>query len=157
MIQIIRLVLPAVLCAVGLAGCASLEGEGEFDWREHPHHISVLFSGTFEKDETAASVGLDYEYRVSDFLGLGGVVERAFGQIDATTLLAVADLHLTPQFIIQTGPGVEFKEGEVDVAYRVGVLYEFEGRGYTISPQLHYDWVTGEDSVVAGIAIGYGF
>ncbi len=152
-----RLIRPVVFCVGGLAGCASLEGEGEFDWREHPHHISVLFSGTFEQDESAPSVGLDYEYRVSEFLGLGGVAERAFGQIDATTLLAVADLHLTRQFIIQTGPGVEFLEGESAAAYRLGVLYEFEGRGYTVSPQLHYDWVSGEDSVVAGIAIGYGF
>ena len=155
--QLIRRIHPAALCAGGLAGCAGLESGEEFDWREHPHHISVLFAGAFEQDESAPSVGLDYEYRVSEFLGLGGVAERAFGDIDATTLLAVADLHLTRQFIIQTGPGVEFLEGEAEAAYRMGVLYEFEGRGYTISPQLHYDWVSGEDSVVAGIAVGYGF
>ncbi len=134
-----------------------LDHEGEHDWREEPHHLSLLVASTVEENESAPSVGLDYEYRTSQFLGLGTVVERAFEEIDATTILAVADLHLTNQFIVQTGPGVEFVDGEEEFAFRIGVLYEFERGGYTISPQLHYDWTSGENAVVLGVAWGFGF
>jgi len=147
----------AMACALLVSACTSLEGEGEFDWREAPHHLSVLLSGTIEEDESAPSIGLDYEYRTSDFLGLGTVVERAFGEIDATTVLAVADLHITNQWIVQTGPGVDFVEGEEEAVYRLGTLYEFERGGFTVSPQVHYDWTSGENAVVIGLAFGMGF
>ncbi|MEM7517281.1 MAG: hypothetical protein AAF368_10200 [Planctomycetota bacterium] len=129
---------------------------GEHDWRSKPHHISVLTGSTSEDNESAFTVGVDYEYRRSEYLGLGTVVEHAFEDIDATTLLAVADLHLTPQFIVQTGPGVEFIDSESEFVYRLGVLYEFEFLSYTVSPQLHYDWVSGEDAIIVGLAFGVG-
>lgn len=124
-----------------------------------PHHLSVLTGGTalVDEDHTAFTLGIDYEYRVSDFLGLGVVVEQAFGDIDATTLLAVADLHLWRGFIAQVGPGVEFVDGNSHAALRLGVLYEVEfENGFTLSPQLHYDF-SHEDAVVFGFAIGKAF
>ena len=147
----------ALACALLMSACAALEAEEPHDWREAPHHLSVLISDTIEEDESAASVGLDYEYRTTEFLGLGMVVERAFDEIDATTVLVVADLHITNQFIIQTGPGVEFVDGEEESAYRLGMLYEFERGGYTVSPQVHHDWTSGEDAFIIGLAFGYGF
>lgn len=138
-------------------GCAATISEGGHDWSEEPHHVSTLIASTIEEDRSAPSIGLDYEYRVDSFLGVGGVVEHAFDDVDTTILLAVVDLHITPHFIVQTGPGVDFVEGDTEVAYRLGVLYEFERHGYTVSPQIHYDWTTGEDAVVIGIALGFAF
>ena len=143
------------------SACASIEeatgDRRESEWTERPHHISFLFGGTVDDEEEAATIGVDYEYRVSEFLGLGGVAEYAFDDIDATTLLAVADLHLTNQFIVQTGPGIEFIDDEEEFVFRLGVLYEWELEGYTFSPQLHYDATSGEDAVVFAVAVGYGF
>ena len=124
-----------------------------------PHHLSVLAGGTTISavDETATTLGIDYEYRVSDFVGLGVVAERAFGRIDSTTLLAVADLHLAKGLVVQTGPGIEFIDGEENFVARIGALYEFElGGGLTFSPQFHYD-ISKEDAVVFGAAIGLSF
>lgn len=124
-----------------------------------PHHLSVLVGGTTisEVDETATTIGLDYEYRVSDFVGLGMVAEQAFGRVDATTLLAVADLHLTKSFVVQTGPGIEFVDGEENFVARIGALYEFDlGDGLTFSPQIHYD-ISKEDALVFGAAVGLSF
>ncbi|MEL6430951.1 MAG: hypothetical protein AAFU73_01570 [Planctomycetota bacterium] len=127
------------------------------DWDAEPHHVSVLSAGTWEDDEGAATVGLDYEYRRSEFLGLGAVVERAFGEIDATTVLGAFDLHLTHALVVQTGPGVEWIDGETKFVYRLGVLYEWMLDGYTLSPQIHYDATSGEDAVIAGVALGVAF
>jgi len=142
-------------CLMLASACVSVDPE--HDWREEPHHFSMLFSGTIEEEESAPSIGLDYEYRASRFLGLGAVVEEAFEDIDATTVIGVADLHLTNQFIVQTGPGVEFVDDEEEFVYRLGVLYEFERDGYTLSPQIHHDWTSGEDAFVVGIALGFCF
>ncbi len=148
----------ALLLLALCAGCASAQHHEPVDWRELPHHFSVLTGATIEEEESGPTIGLDYEYRVSDFVGLGGVVEYASEDIDATTVLAVADLHLTHQFILQTGPGFESRGGgDTEFVYRLGVLYEWEWGGRTLSPQLHYDATSGEDAVVLALAVGVCF
>lgn len=148
----------AVVSATSCVAGHALEPSEHHDWRDEPHHISLLVGNTVPDEEsTAATIGVDYEYRVSDRTGLGGVVEYAGEDLDAITLLVVADIHLTPQFILQTGPGVEFVHSEQEAVIRLGALYEFLMDGYTVSPQLHYDWTSAEDSVVLALAIGWGF
>ena len=146
-----------VLASGSLGGCSATGPPTEQNWKEEPHHFSVLSALTFEGSELAPSVGLDYEYRTSEFLGLGSVLEYAFENIDATTLLAVADLHFTPSFIMQTGPGVEWIEGTSEFVYRLGVLYEWEISGLTISPQIHYDFTSDDDAIITGVACGFAF
>ena len=148
----------AVALAFAVIGSASAQHEIEF----HPdkrHHLSVVGAGSYvyEEDYTAATVGIDYEYRVSPLLGLGFVAERAFGRIDATTLLAVADIHIWRGLAIQTGPGIEIIDGEVFAAGRIGALYEFELEDHwTISPQVHFD-ISDENAIVFGAAFGRAF
>lgn len=132
-------------------------------WKEHPHHLSVFPSATrvLDKDEHAFTIGVDYEYRVSELLGLGMIAEYAAEPIDSTTLLAVADIHIWEGFAVQTGPGVvlEHEHEESLFVYRWGALYEFElPGGFTISPQIHYDAISGaEDELVYGLAVGRSF
>jgi hypothetical protein len=129
------------------------------DWHASPHHVSVLLASTsINGEESAFTLGFDYEYRVNDFLGLGVVAEYAFEDIDAYTYLLVADLHITNNFIAQVGPGMEFHGGDKIEVARLGLLYEFEFSGITLSPQLHYDYHKDHpDAIVAGLAIGFAF
>jgi len=132
------------------------------------HHISVISGGTtiFDTDETAFTLGLDYEYRINRLLGVGFVVEQAFGNIDSTTILAVTDIHLWRGLALQIGPGIEIldeetafggEESATNFVARFGALYEveFEG-GYTLSPQIHYD-ASKEDALVFGVSLGLAF
>jgi hypothetical protein len=151
---------------------AAVQAE-EVGWRERPSHLSVIVGYTWEDGEEentdAEMLGIDYEYRLSEFLGLGAVVEHAFDPLGATTALAVADLHVWRGLAIQTGPGVEFidrrieRDGEQEkeekelFVYRVGVLYEFEQGNLTISPQLHLDVTKDAESLIFGIAFGFAF
>lgn len=139
-------------------------GSGESEetelWQTHPHHLSFLPAWTFAEDgENAFTIGLDYEYRVNSFWGLGGVLEYAFEPLDTTTILAVADLHLTNSFIIQTGPGFVFEDGEELLTYRIGVLYEFElPNNLSFSPQVHYDIIDEVDNEwITALAFGWSF
>ncbi|MEL7128786.1 MAG: hypothetical protein AAGK23_04505 [Pseudomonadota bacterium] len=138
----------------------SAHGETEIPFDpETPHHLSLVLAGTSVPAEnaTAFTLGADYEYRLTRRVGLGAVVEHAFGDIDATTALAVADIHLWRGLATQIGPGVEIIDGDVFAAGRIGMLYEIElENGITLSPQVHYD-IAKESSIVFGIAIGRAF
>ncbi len=130
---------------------------------EKPHHLSLFMGGThvLNEDHTGETFGVDYEYRVSKLLGVGFVAEHAFGEVDSTTLLAVADIHTPLGFILQIGPGVEIfdedEEGNLFI-FRVGGLYEFEFDAFTVSPQFHVDFAdNADDSLVFGLAIGSHF
>lgn len=150
---------PIALTALLDAGQA-LASEGETDHGEHPHHLSLLVAGTHveDEDETAVTIGVDYEYRVSELLGVGFVVEHAFGELDATSILAVADIHVWQGLAVQVGPGVEFVHDEERLIGRLGALYEVElGDGFTLSAQVHYDISEREDAVVFGVAFGRAF
>ncbi len=140
------------------------EQEKEEMWKEHPHHLSVVLAGTVEdgeeENEKAETLGIDYEYRLNDFLGIGAVVERAFDPLDTTTALFVADLHVWRGLAIQTGPGVEQidrGDGEDKFVYRIGSLYEIERGRFTVSPQLHLDVTSEAKSVIFAVAFGFGF
>ena len=124
-----------------------------------PSHLSILFAGTSINSSTNSgiTVGIDYEYRISRFLGLGAVVERAAGSIDATTVFAVADLHFDKGWVVQIGLGSEYIEETAFFAARIGLLYEFEfNHGYTLAPQVHFD-ASAENSIVYGLSFGRSF
>lgn len=176
-----RLIIFAALAALMTmdARAASLHQQSHHG----PHHLSLFVGATDLKrkaegaerdmapaegeaeagleeereDDTAATFALDYEYRLSQFVGLGAVVEQTTGSFDATTLLAVADIHLYKGFVLQVGPGVEFIENQTNAVGRIGGLYEFEFGRFTVSPQAHYDVTDAEDSTVFGIAFGMNF
>ncbi len=136
------------------------ESGGENEHGAHgPHHFSVLVANTHERGAgDSLTVGLDYEYRVNKLLGVGVVAERAYGSLDATTVLAVADIHFQGGLIMQVGPGFERRHDEEVFVARVGVLYEFEVDRFTLSPQLHWDYHNDEpNTVVAGVAFGFSF
>ncbi len=122
-----------------------------------PHHLSVFVGGSHVEDLTEFTIGLDYEYRINYFLGVGSVIEYATENINATSLLFVADLHIWRGFAIQAGPGVEFRNGESAAVGRIGGLYEFEFSDYTLSPQVHVDITDQENTLVFGLAFGVSF
>ncbi|MEL6258644.1 MAG: hypothetical protein AAFQ67_06290 [Pseudomonadota bacterium] len=152
------LIAAAGLAAVFAAPLAKAQVDVHHD-EERPHHASLLVAGTTipSEDETAFTIGGDYEYRLNTLLGVGAVAEHAFGEIDATTLLAVADIHVWRGLAVQVGPGVEIIDGDIHAAGRIGALYELEiGEGVTLAPQLHYD-ISEENGVVFGVAFGRAF
>lgn len=153
------LLLLGVFGLIASANAQHESGGGEVHIPHGPHHLSILLADTHVNSEgNSSTVGIDYEFRVSPLLGLGAVIERAYGELDATTLLAVADIHLYDGFIMQVGPGFERRHSENVLVARAGVLYEFEYDNFTLSPQLHWDYHRDEaNAIVLGIALGFAF
>jgi len=124
-----------------------------------PHHLSLLFANTHVSEEgNNPSLGIDYEYRVNRLLGVGAIIERAYGELNSTTVLAVADIHFHNGLIMQVGPGFERRNDEDVFVSRFGILYEFEIENFTLSPQLHWDYHHDEfNAIIAGLALGFAF
>ena len=124
-----------------------------------PHHLSILLADTrIDGEGDNSTLGIDYEYRVSPLIGLGGVIEHAYGGPDATTLLAVADIHIYEGFTVQVGPGFEHRISENVFVARAGILYEFEYENFYYVATAALGFSPGEASaMVAGFAIGFSF
>jgi len=138
---------------------ASAQVDVEYD-EENRHHLSAVIGGSYipEIEETVFTLGVDYEYRVNRLLGVGFVAEQTFADVDGTTLIAVADIHLWRGLAIQVGPGIELVDDVTYAIGRLGTLYEIElEHEFTIAPQVHYDFSEGEDAIVFGIGIGKAF
>ena len=118
-----RVYLATVL--LGASAYASGVGakENAHHWQSTPHHLSALVGTTYTKEcDNAFTLGIDYEYRLNDFLGVGFVAEYAYEDLDAYTYLLVADLHITNHFIAQIGPGLEFHGSHKMEVARLGCL-----------------------------------
>lgn len=161
--SILSLIFSGVLAA-GAATSVNASDEsshhGGIDHAKHPHHFSILVGDTHISGHgDGFTVGLDYEYRLNDLLGIGTVIEYAAGDLEAWTFLAVADIHITPQWIVQVGPGHERTSKHNLFVARLGTLYEFEFEGgWTIAPQVHFDYHEDDDNaIVWGLAVGKSF
>ncbi len=146
-----------LLAALLLAAHAAAADDGHLSAEER-HHLSVFLGGTTiaEGGETGFTYGLDYEYGLTPNVGIGVVLERAEGNVDATTILAVADVHLIDKLVLQVGPGIEFLEDSNPFVVRAGLYYELEIGDFSFAPSLHFDFAE-ETSIVYGVIIGRKF
>ena len=160
--------LLAVFCLAVVTAPSSVSAEEE-EGVDQQNVLSLILGGTSDDDENAFTVGLDFEHRIHPLLGVGAVVEYATDDIDSLSLIGVLDIHLWKGLAIQTGPGVEFVGEEEEEAgettstnqrefvYRVGLVYEFEIGKLLVTPQIHYDYSSGDDAVVYATALGFKF
>ena len=161
---IITFLLNVAFSSVAVADEAHEEAAHEF----HRHHMALILGNTQnDGSENGLSVGLDYEYRFNNWLGLGGLAEYAGG--DFKHLLLFVPLYIHPYknwlFVVAGGTEVH-KEHEGhgedkrtrDWVVRTGVAYQFPfGERYTIAPEFSVDFSEHETLFVYGIAIGIGF
>ncbi len=129
----------------------------EAEWVEQPNHVSLLIGNTRDEGEDSFTVGLDYERRRSDLLGLGGLVEHSGGHLDATLAAFSVYFHPWRGWILEAAPGIERRDGKYNALLRLGVKYEFEIRRITIMPEIDADMVEGNIATTFGVSIGMKF
>ena len=132
---------------------------------DHPHHIALFAGWATEskpprEDVNGFALGLEYEYRFHSNWGIGGVLE-GLGQDTIRNVLVVVPVsfHLVGGLRLVAGPGMEFTPKKDKWAFRLGAGYIFHiSDHWSVAPELFVDLIeTGEDTWVAGLALGYGF
>lgn len=161
---IITSVFIVAFVPVVFAGEAHKEGSHEF----HRHHMAIILGNTQNEDgDNGLSVSVDYEYRINNWLGIGGLAEYAGGDFEHLLLIVPLYIHPYKGWLLNVSFGTEIhKEHEDheedkrtrDWIVRTGVAYQFPfGERYSIAPEFNVDFSEHETLYVYGIAVGVGF
>lgn len=137
------------------AAPAAHHGEGH-----HAHVLTGFGGATFLRPDTlAATVGVDYAYRINGWLGTGGFVEYAFGPVGE--LIAGPALFLFPVggMFLELAPAIDVdREGHVGWLGRVAAGWEFGLTDHLLlGPYVATDWTSHHVALVGGLLAGYGF
>jgi hypothetical protein len=123
----------------------------------HRHHIGLLLGNTREESEDNFTIGLDYEYRFSQYLGIGLLSEYVGEDFRDWVGMVPLFIHPYKGFRFVAAPGILSKEEEDKFIWRLGVGYRFPIGNWTIAPEFNVDFSEGERDYVYGVSFGYGF
>ncbi len=130
------------------------DGEETF----YRHHVSVFLGGTHEESEEAFTVGLDYEYRLTELFGIGAQVDHT-AEFDATLVAVGLHVHPVEPLAFFVAPGILIEDGDEKGVIRTGLQLEFPiDDRWTIGPTVNYDFIEGgEHAIDFGLALGVRF
>ena len=161
-----RSLLVATVAVIALSGTsASAAGQGD----ELKRHVPGVFIGaTRGAGETDISVGLEYEFRATKWIGFGAVAEWAPGAHhgDGTSLyLGAIHVHPIGGLRLTAGYGVEDVHDEKkkraaglspsknEDVFRLGAAYDFHAGDFGIAPTVNLDFIDHKKVVVFGISV----
>jgi len=125
--------------------------EGE-EGPEGISEISLFLGASSNSNETAFTIGVDYQYRISNVFGVGAILDHATGDLKSTLVAPALFLHVK-NLSFTVAPGAEFSEDETTMVLRVGAEYEFELSRFAIIPGVFYDTERNEEATwVYGVA-----
>ena len=119
--------------------------------------LALFLGGTSNSKASAVTLGLDYQFRISNLVGVGAVLDYATGDLKSLLIAPAVFFHVS-EIEIVLAPGVEFSNEEISAIFRVGLSYEFKiSKKITISPSLIFDTERNlEEPIVYGVAFGFG-
>jgi len=118
--------------------------------------IAILVGFAHEGRDDGVVLGVEYERRIDESLGLGLLVEHTFGDFNTWVFAVPLTLHVEKwKFIL--APGIEDRDGHSENLVRIAVGYEFETSKVTVVPAFAVDFVDGETIYVLGVAFGWPF
>jgi hypothetical protein len=128
----------------------------------HRHHAGVFLGGVsrFEDghEESGLALGVEYEYRLSPQWGVGGLIEGVtVGHGRDLALVAPVTWHPWRGLKLSLGAGVEYHDGNGEFLGRVAAGYDFHFGRWTVAPEISGDFTHEAQTIVYGIAVGFGF
>ncbi len=114
---------------------------------DHRHHVAVFVGATHAEGTDEPTVGVDYQYRLTPKIGVGALVDRAGGDLDATIVAGALFFHPYEGLLLLAAAGNENTDHGDEFIVRAGIGYEFElNGGWTLTPQLNFDFVEDEET-----------
>ncbi len=123
----------------------------------HRHRLELFLGNSHEEHMDGFSAGLAYEYRLNQMFGIGGLVEYVGGDFEEWIGAVPIFVHPYKGLRFLLAPGLVFEEHGTEFLFRTGLAYEFEIDRLSITPEFNLDFVDGEEILVYGMSIGYGF
>jgi hypothetical protein len=148
-------------------GEAQERAEAPEEEMEPRHHPGLFLGATTSQDETGPSLGLEYEFRITEMWGIGGIFEFTWETEERDYIFLVPVHFHYKEWSFTAGAGIERarpvataegeEEGSNSALGRVGVEYGFEVRDFEIAPGVNFDVSEGEPKLVWGVLFSRGF
>ncbi len=161
--MVVRLATLGIIAAFGAGSVLAEDGGaighgGTSEAHRHANKFEFVLSNTHtEHGENAVTAAMSYHRRISPLVSVGVLGEYAFGDIDTGIVGIPVKLYPGQGWVFTGMPGVEIHDSNTEGLFRVGVGYEFELEGFSLTPEVNADFVDGETNIVTGISIGFGF
>lgn len=125
---------------------------------ERPNRIGLFLGATTKDSHTGFTIGLEYERRLSELIGVGAVAEATPNGREFVGAVPVF-FHPVGGLAFSIGPGFSVENGHAHFLVRFGVGWDFElPAGLSLAPTVSYDLTEGtEDAVVYGVLLSYVF
>ena len=104
------------------------------------------------------TVGGQYEVRLNDQFGIGGLVDLVFASKFSVVGAAAFYWHPLPNLVVLGAPGYSWSRKDEFIT-RVGAAYEFElkDKSFALAPALYVDLLADDTPVIAGLYITKNF
>jgi hypothetical protein len=121
------------------------------------HAVAVFLGDTYDDGDHGFTLGLDYEYRLSRWLGLGGMVDFV-GSGDREYVVGVPlFLHATKRLTFELAAGMERAGGSNNALVRLGAMYGIPLGPVDLVPSFMLDFVDSDTVYVFGVAFAWKF
>jgi hypothetical protein len=136
-----------------------IESPGDFE----RHHAGIFLGGATRfddrnEDETDLAIGLEYEFRLNQAFGVGGLIEGIPTSGVRDLVLATPLVwHPAEGLKLSVAPGIEFHDQDEDLLIRFGAGYDFRVGRFTIGPDVSLDLTHHSRTLVYGVLVGVEF
>lgn len=152
----IRNALLAAIILLGVSAASSAEGADAK--AEPPNGVAVFIGNTQNGSLNGASVGFEYERKITSLIGVGVIAEYAGGDFESVGIFAPVYFHPHAGWVFKIAPGLNVKDSKTSFAVRAGIGYEFKvAPKWALAPQLNADFDDGETELVYGLAFSRRF
>lgn len=134
------------------------EAETKPKHHENHYHLSTFVGFTTDyKGKQGYKIGLEYEYRLSELVAIGGTFDFTGADFEIFALSAGADFHpfnfpLIPGILI----GAKSYDKKWDPFVRVMLVYDFYIGNFSLGPMVMYDFFPNQKDITSyGIVVGY--
>lgn len=132
-------------------------GAGAQSDQERRDSASVFVGNTQDGSSHGFTIGLEYEYKLTKLIGVGGFLQYAGGDFDAVAIGVPVTFHPLGGWAFRLAPGLHFNSG-TDLLFRAGVGYDFEvAPRWSVAPEFNVDFVDGDTHLVYGVSAAYEF
>jgi hypothetical protein len=121
------------------------------------HTLAVFLGDTYDDGDHGFTLGLDYEYRLSRWVGLGGMVDFV-GSGDREYVVGIpVFLHATKRLTFELAAGMERADGSSNALVRLGAMYGIPLGPVELLPTFALDFVDSDTVYVFGAAFAWDF
>lgn len=125
---------------------------------EKPQRVAGVLGVAVEDGDSGMLIGANYEYRLKQGIGVGGLIDYSGGELDATVLAAAVWFRPEEQIRLLVASGFQNRHGDNDFLLRLGGSYVFAlENNLSLDPGIYFDFVDGDLKFILAVGFGVNF